>query len=101
RQAHHLLLRVRRALSHGGSRRAGCRGGLGPPYRRRHRRLEKGRRRARALGAVGWAKARACPFHTIISPGDFAPAWGWLDFSSTRGHGATSVIRKGTRLGPR
>ena len=46
RQAHRVLLRLRRALGHGGAGRAGRRPRLGLPHPGRHRRLEEGRRLA-------------------------------------------------------
>ena len=46
RQAHRVLLRLRRALGHGGAGRAGRRIDRRPARRRRHRRLEAGRRQA-------------------------------------------------------
>ena len=51
RQAHPVLLRLRRALGDGGAGRAGFRHRRGLPYPRRDRRLEEGGRRAGALAS--------------------------------------------------
>ena len=49
RQAHHVLLRLRRALGHGGAGGAGRRARIRLPHPGRHRCLEKGERAAPAL----------------------------------------------------
>ena len=58
RQAPGVLLRLRRALGHGGAGRAGRRPHRRAARRRRHRRLEARRRPARALAAIGLGKLR-------------------------------------------
>ena len=78
RQAHRLLLRLRRALGHGGAGGAGCRFHDRLSHRGRHRRLEEGRWTAGAItlpalarGRVGRDNAKAAgndPAASILAP---------------------------------
>ena len=63
-QAHRLLLRLRRALGHGGAGGAGCRHRHRLPHPRRHRRLAQGQR---AAGAVDFAAQQAACSITVVS----------------------------------